>query len=217
MSVRDFTVVRRRPGIVDLITPKQIGIQKYVLQASPNFDGVFTQIVSADISSGYLDPSINPVILQAINNVDHVRIVFNPSTFTVAAGISDTTQFWLKLKTVDYAGADVATGDPSLILPDDTIKSSGRILIQGNAPNGAGIANSLRLHLPQRMRDFHIRNNAAAGGTVLFVAAVSGGAERQVAGQETVNWFDGAQGAILVRGGGGIVSFTADFTQYAPI
>lgn len=215
--LRDFTVVRRRANLIDLITPKQVGVKGYRLQASSNFDGTFTTILTADIGSGYLDPAVNPATLHSINNPNHIRIVFNPTTFAGTATIADDQHIWLRLVPVDFADVAGTPGPVGLILPDDEYKGSGRTVIAGTAPNGANVAASLQLDLPCRMRDIRIRNNAALAGTSLFVATAIGGSERIVAPQETWSMEAGPQGCLLVRGGGGTVSFSADFTHYLPL
>lgn len=216
-AFRDFSVVRRRANLIDLITPKRVGVKGYRLQASSNFDGVFTTLMTADIGSGYLDPNVNSAKLNAINNPNHIRIVFDPATFAATATIADDQHIWLRFVPVDFSGVAGTPGPVGLVLPDDEHKASGRILIAGTAPNGVDVSASLRLDLPARMRDVHIRNNAASGGTVLYVATAVGGAERAVAGGEVLSMQAGAQGCLLVRGGGGTVSFSADFTHFLPL
>lgn len=217
-SIRDFGVLRRRPGIVDILTPKQPGVVKgYRFQAATNFDGSFVTLFTADIGSGYLDGTINPVVLTSVNNQDAVRVVFNPNTFTGTAGITDDQHFWLRMVPIDFAGSVGTAGSPGLIIPDDETHATGRVIIRGSAPNGAAIANSLRLDFPCRMQDLHIRNNEASGGTTLFVATAVGGSERPIAPQEVSNMYQGAAGCLFVRGGGAIVNFSADFTQYLPL
>lgn len=212
-AFRDFTVIRRRPNLVDIITPKRANVKGYRLEAATNFDAAFSSIITADIGSGYLDANVNSAKLHSVSNPNHIRIVFDPATF----GLTDDQHFWLRFVPVDFSNTPGSAGNPGLILPDDELRASSRVVIAGTAPNGATVANSLVLNLPYRMTDIVVRNNAAAGGTVLFVATAIGGAERQVAGQETAYMKDGAQGCLLVRGGGGTVSFSADFTHYLPL
>jgi len=212
-AFRDFTVARRRANLIDLLTPKRVGVQGYRIQAASNFDGVFTTLMTANIGSGYLDPNVNAAKLHALNNPNQIRIVFDPATFSLA----DDQHIWLRFVPVDFAGTAGTPGAVGLVLPDDELKSSGRTVIAGTAPNGADVSSSLRLDFPVRMRSVNVRNNAAPGGTVLYVATVVGGSERAVAGGEVCTMQAGAQGCLLVRGGGGTVSFSADFTHYLPL
>lgn len=212
-AFRDFSIVRRRPNLVDLITPRRVGVKGYRLEAATNFDGSFSTILTADIGSGYLDKNVNPAKLHSINNPNHIRIVFDPATFS----LTDDQHIWLRFVPVDFAGSAGTAGAPGLLLPDDMLRATTRIIIAGTAPNGATVANSLVLALPYRMKDMVIRNNQPTAGTTLFVATEIGGSERQVAPQETAHLLEGAQGCLLVRGGGGTVAFSADFTHYLPL
>jgi hypothetical protein len=214
---RNFSIVRRRPGIVDLLTPKQAGVKGYRIQGAVNFDTTFTTLMTADISSGYLDPSINPVVLNALNNPGHIRIVFNPDTFTGTAGIADAKHFWLRFVPIDFAGSAGTPGNPVLVIIDNEHNGNSRVLIAGTAPQGAAIANSIQLDLPFTSQDFYIKNEEATGGRNLYISTFAGGAEQQVAPQETLAIYHGPMDALLVRGSGGTVAFSASFTNYLPL
>jgi hypothetical protein len=214
---RDFNVIRRRTGIVDMLTPKRANVGGYRIQAAPNFDGSFVTLFTAPISSGYLDPAINREVLHSVNNRDHIRMVFNPNTFTGAAGITDAKNFWIRFVPVDLAGSAGTPGNPSLVLTDTDHTGNSRILIAGTAPNGASIANSLQLDLPFTSQDLYIKNEQAAAGTALFVADFAGGSEQQISAQETLSIFHGPVDTLVVRGAGGTVAFSASFTNYLPI
>lgn len=104
---RLFSIARRRPNYVDLITPFSYGVTGYRLKWSPNFDGTFTSFLTAP-NVGFLDQTINqhkvdvqPMGGTASNGGRNIRIVFNPSnpsygvalsgSFTTAASASVTT------------------------------------------------------------------------------------------------------------------------------
>lgn len=215
---RDFTVVRRRTGIIDFLTPKRANVGGYRFQAATNFDGSWTTLFTAPISSGYLDPAINPAVLHSVNNSrEHIRAVFNPNSFTVAAGISDTAHFWLRFVPVDFAGSAGTPGAPHLVVTDAEHYGTSRVLIAGLAPQGAAVANSQELELPFTTEDLYIKNEEASGGRNLYVAMIPGGAEQQVSPQETVTIFHGPIDSLLVRGVGGTVRFSASFTNYLPL
>lgn len=176
---RDFTVVRRRPHLIDIITPKRSGVQGYRLKAASNFDLTFQTILTADISSGYLDPTAlraGTIHRQTLGTMpgNHIRIVFDPTTFAAphAAGLDDDQHVWLQFFPVDFTGAEGVGGARGLILPDDEMNGQGRVIVRGSAPSGVSVANSLRLDLPYRMRNMTIRNNEAnastASGTLTF-------------------------------------------------
>lgn len=216
MTARLFKIARRRPNIVDLYTPLTQGLDTagYRVKWAQNFDGVFAAIINST-NVGFLDSNVNRYKIESQPSTGtDVRIVFDPATYS----ITDTKSFWLQVARV-VGGTETLVSAPTLILPDSALKGQGIVTIQGNAPNGASSANSLQLDLPFVMQAFQITNNAATGGTVLFVSTEQGGPEQEVGpglgfpGYQTI-W--GAQPSIWVRGGGGAVNFTATFTLAFP-
>lgn len=216
---RPVSVVRRRPHLLDMLVPKDLTVQGYRLQASTTFSGGFTTILTADISSGYLDPAVDRRVLQALNNPNHIRIVFDPQTFNGVASIEDDKQFWLKYVPVDFSGTPGTASNPMLVIPEEKLRGDSVVAISGSAPSGATVANSLPLLLPFRAQDITIRNNDGANS--LYVALEAGGSEVQLGGGATtlsqVDLPVGAQGCILVRGGGAAVNFSAVFTSFLPL
>lgn len=219
MTTREFQVVQRRANLLDIVTPKRPDVQGYRLRAAPNFDGTFATILTADISSGFLDPNVDRRVLTPLPaGRNHIRIVFDPQTFFGAAAIVDADHFWLTFTPVDFSGAPGTESAPGLILPADQYGASDRIIIRGNAPNAASSLGSLQLDLPLRMTDFAFENHEAGGGNSVFVSTSRGGGEQEVgAGLGTQQWFDGAVGTLFARGGGGIVNFSASFTNLLPL
>lgn len=221
-TARPFNVLRRRSRLLDILIPKNAATQKYRLWACATFGGTFTQIIEADISSGYLDPALRTSgqdkALQAVNNRSHVRVAFDPQTFAVAATISDSAQFWLKFQAVDFAGSAGTQTPPTLILPEDSLHGDSAITIGGTAPNGAAVANSQVLYLPLRMQDITIRNHEAS--TDLYVATEVGGPEillDAASNLSQVTLARGAQGCLLVRGSGATAAFSATMTSFLPL
>ena len=211
--MRDFSVIRRRRNLVDILTPKRAGIEGYRFQAATNFDGSYTTLFTAPISSGYLDPNVNSAKLHSVNNNDHIRAVFDPVTFSLV----DSSRFWLRFVTVAFGGAVGTPGPGTLILTDDEHYGNGRVQIAGTAPSGAAVANSLQLNLPQSSREVVIKNANASGGNALYVAFQVGGAEQQVSPQETLRVEHGPIDLLMVRGAGGTAAFSASFTNYLPL
>ena len=216
---RPFTVVRRRPNILDLLIPKQTGVKGYRLQAAPNFDDTFITILTADISSGYLDSNVNAASLQALNNPNQIRVVFDPQTFFTPTGIQDTKNFWMKFVPVDFSGTPGTASSPCLILPESALRGDSRVVIGGTAPAGTTVADSLELLLPFRTQDLTIHNHEPI--TDLFIALAEGGSEVLLdAGSSTLSqmqFADGAIGSFLVRGDGNTATFSASFTSYLPL
>jgi hypothetical protein len=174
---RDFSTYRRRPHYVDILTPKRVGVEGYRLKAARNFDGVFETIITADIGRGYLDPSINPQVINTAPGNKHVRFIFDPDTFQAphAADLLDDEHIWLQFFPVDFLGAEGTGGAKTLLLPDDEMKAAGRVTVTGEAPNAATVANSLRLDMPFRMRNLTIRNNEASTIAASGTLSLAGG------------------------------------------
>ena len=214
-NARPFTVVRRRLNILDLLIPKQENVQGYRLQAATNFDATFTTILTADISSGFLDPAVNAASLQALNNPNQIRVVFDPQSFFLPTGIEDTKQFWLKFVPVNFGGTPGPASGPCLILPESALRGDSRVVVQGTAPSGASVADALGLQLPFRTQDLEIRNHETV--TDLFLSLSEGGPEISLGGGETERFYDGPVGDFWVRGGGATAEFSASFTSYMPL
>jgi len=221
---RPFNVIRRRKNLADILIPKSSNTQKYRLLAAPNFDtSPFTQIIEADISSGYLDPALmisgQAAALQQVNNPGHIRVTFDPATFASAASIADGDIFWLKFQPVNYAGAAGTASNPIMILPEDKLRGDSAVTIAGTAPSGGDVSASLVLDLGYRMQDITIRNEE--GATALYVATEAGGPEIRVDGNSTtlsqLTLALGAQGTLLVRGSGGTAKFSATMTSFLPL
>lgn len=218
MTTRDFSLVRRRKNLIDLITPKRAGVKGYRLQAATNFDASYTTIITADISSGYLDSNVNSAKLHSINNPDHIRIVFDPNTFTGTAGIVDTKHFWLRFVPVDYSGASGTAGNGVVVITDSEHMGNCRVQIAGVAPNQASVANSLQIDLPFLTQDIYVKNeDPTSGGQDLYIAFIPGGPEQQIGPQQVSQVFEGPIDTLLVRGSSGTVNFSASFASYLPL
>jgi hypothetical protein len=215
-NYRIFKIPRRRPHIVDLYAPLTQGLDTlgYRVKWAQNFDGSFAAIINSS-NVGFLDPNVNryKVETQPTTGTD-VRIVFDPTTY----GIDDTKSFWLQYAQVT-GGTETLVSAPTLILPDALNKGQGVVTIQGNAPSGVTSANSLQLDFPFLMQNLQITNNAATGGTVLYVSSEQGGPEVAIGpglgfyGYSTIY---ASQGSIWVRGGGATVNFSATSTLSFP-
>lgn len=210
----DFSIVRRRPGLLDILIPKQAGIQGYRFEWATNFDASYTNAFTATVQSGFLDRDrtsggVDPRKLEMQPGTNRVRAAFNPATFS----IPDNKHFWLRMVTVDFAGSDVGTTPGALVLTDPENHGTGLINIAGTAPSGSTVADSLVLQLPRGMKDFTFVNQDSA---TLFVATIEGGPEQAILAGETVYLNEGAQARLLVRGDGADVDFSATFTNAFP-
>jgi hypothetical protein len=195
-----------------MITPNRAGagIAGYTIEAATNFDAAYAAVITN--RTGYLDDTINQAVLDPMPGQNH-RFVFNPTTFS----ITDSAQFWLRLKQIDGTGATVATSPPVLVLPDNERHSRSRIIIKGTAPNQASVANSLYLYLPFGCSNLVVQNQETA--THMFVATSVGGPETELAPDALPEFttYDGVVEQLLVRGSGATAVFSCHFVQSYPI
>lgn len=213
---RFFSMIRRRPNYVDLVIPRQSGVDGYRIQSSPNFDGAWTTRITAPVG-GYIDPAINPAVVDFQNLGvgpfgPPVRVIFDPATYS----ITDTSSFWLRFVPVT-GGAPGTAGAPTLVLPSAANHGVGIVTIRGQAPSGADATAALQLDLPRLMQDFQF--HCEDGANDLFVSTEQSGPETQIPGpssdQQTLSIF-GTASSIWVRGAGGAVNFSASFTAAFP-
>lgn len=202
---RLFSMIRRRPNHVDIVTPFTYGVDGYRLKWASNFDsGSFTTFITST-NVGFVDPNINPNVIAAMpmggsasNGGRNVRIVFNPTTYS----ITDTSSFWLQFAQVT-GGSETLVGAPTLVLPDAANRGIGIVTIHGNAPAVGSSSGALQIDLPGLMEDFHIHNEAptATNPGNLYVSTEAGGPETQLQ-QDTFSQFSqmrAAQGSVWVR------------------
>lgn len=215
MTTPNFSVAYRAPHVVDLLIPKQVGVEGYRIKASPQFDGspAFVTLFTLGVGAGFLDPAVDRGKLSAMPGTNRIRAVFDPSTYatgeTIDAGLVDAGQFWLVLQTIS-GGVEGADSAPALVLAPG--QQNGRIVIQGSAPLAATQADALTLCLGRRMTGFTFMNNDTANP--LFVAFNDGGPEVEVPFDASRHsaFGGGSASTLVVRGTGGAVSFSADFT-----
>lgn len=216
MTTPKFTVAYRAPGIVDLLIPKQVGVDGYRINASTQFDGspAFVTLFTVTNGAGYLDPTVDRSKLSTMPGTNRVRAVFNPATFAagqpIDAGLLDTSQFWLTLQSVT-GGVPGTASAPALVLAPAQLWGSERVVIQGSAPVAADASGALTLFLGRRMSGFKFANTDSANP--LFVGYGGAGQEMQLAANTARASAFGVGGTstLAVRSTGGAVLFTADF------
>jgi hypothetical protein len=112
-NIRTFSCFRRRPHVVDLLTPFVYGVSTYSIYWAANFDGVFTSIISST-NVGFYDSNIPRGKTELQNSQGFVRITFDPTTYS----IDDTRSFWLQLWETPPGGTAatfaVVNGSPSV-------------------------------------------------------------------------------------------------------
>lgn len=206
MTERRFSILRRKPGIIDLITPlKPLSslVVGYRLKTDTVPSGSFSTTVISTGRTGLVDPAVAGPH-NVIQPGENVRIIIKPSNY----GLSDTDYFWLKLFYLDVTNAEmVGPGAATLVLPP--FVGPEQTGFTGSAPTSA-----LQIDLPRAMENFRISNLDAANA--LAVAFQSGGPEVTIPFGKDVSGFQGTVSSIWVRGVGGTVSFSASFTYASP-
>jgi len=207
MSARQFSILRRKPGLVDFVTPirpSSEGVAAYRLKMDTTPVGAFSTAVMTVPPSGFVDPSVaGPQhVIQPGNNV---RVVFKPSNY----GLSDTAAFWLKLVYINAANGEMSNPAPSagtLILPP----------FEGPMQSGFSAvapSSSTRIDLPT-VSNFRIRNTESARD--LQVSFQEGGPTVTIPAASESSGFFGTVSSIWVNGSGGTANFSAQFTYAFP-
>jgi len=208
MTARLFSILRRKPGLIDFVTPAlaaSTGVVGYRLKTDTSPTGSFSTTVITAPRNGYLDPALAGVH-SVIQPGDNVRIVLKPGDF----GLSDTAAFWLKLFYVDASNAELGSPAPSaatLVLPPYTGQS-----VTGFSATAP--LSSTQIDLPRAMENFRVSN--LDNSKDLMIITQDGGPEITVAaGKDFVN-YNGIVSSIWVRGNGGTVNFSATFSYANP-
>ena len=210
---RTLSVIRRRTNLVDCVVPFVYGVDKYRLKWNANFDGAFAQFLDSS-NVGFLDPAVNQATIDVQQTTGQVRIVFDPATYH----IPDSAHIWLELWHVAPGGAETQMSAPSLVLPESAHHGIHQVTIHGGAPNAPTSAGSLQIDMPRLMDDIRIHSEAPVGGNYLYVATEEGGAEQEIRPDTFAQYqsLRATQGSLWVRGGGGVVNFSAIFTMAFP-
>lgn len=203
--MRQLSINRRKPHLVDLLITKTVGAYSYKLKWGTNFDtAVFTDFLVVP-AAGYRDPAVDDSSNYTIYG-DRVRALFDPATFS----IPDGSVWWLKVAPLDSTGAEMSVSPATMVL----ISNLGgayfpQLVITGNAPNVADLAHSLEIDFPRQMRDLRIQSTAA-----VWVAFDPSGPEILLAGdplpKDISRWSTAS--TLFIRGNGAAVPFSAVFT-----
>lgn len=176
--MRDLTIARRADNLVDVLFTKLDGILSYRLWAATNFDATFTEILTAHVYQGYLDPSVAASKLhQQPLNSKVVRAVFNPATFTATAGITDDKPFWIQWAPINSSGVVGTRSSSIMVLPPNLMHGRPRIVIAGTVGAAANSAAATHFRLGKLYTHMLFMNNSS---TVLYVSFTKGGPEFQV-------------------------------------
>lgn len=185
---RILSLHRRRSGLVDITFQAVPGSASYNFLWASNFDAsTFTLFANVPVGSGLSSVSVAPpnsasgYFMDGSSNFRGItRFVFNPADYS----IPDTFPFWVKVQSIAVAGAGTAgvTGPasaPHLFMPY-AAQPNRPIVLNGNAPSGAGVTGSLELILPMQNQNLVLQNLASGTSNPLFVAFEPGGPEFEV-------------------------------------
>jgi hypothetical protein len=203
---RMFSIIRRKPGLVDMVIPLQGGgVDSYELKAAANFDGVYAVIITCD-NHGYMDPAVAYTNVHVPQAGNHARVIFSPASFSLV----DTAPIWLVL--TPYIGA-VAQPPSGRLLMLPKANETVSIAIAGTAPNAATIAGSWQLDLPRLCDDLRVHNQDSSSKDLLL-AFDPAGPEVAVSPSPLMQQVAiyGTNPLIMVRGDGATVKFSATLT-----
>lgn len=210
MTERKFSILRRKPGLIDLVTPiiqdLSLDVAEYRLKTDSVPEGSFTTTVMTVPNTGLVDKDV-----AGAHNVivprENVRMIFKPSNFS----LPDSDYFWVKLVYVNSGGAELATPTPSaatLVLPPYTGPlASG---FTATAP-----ASQLQIDLPRLMREVRIENLETS--TDMFVAFEEGGPTVKIPAGSAYDGRVGTAASLWVNGDSATAEFNASFTYAFPL
>jgi hypothetical protein len=164
---KTISVYRRRADLVDLWVAQRDGIRAFTFKAASNFDvgAVAFQTVPRD---GFRSPNaFDAGPSEGFRG--RTRFTFKPADY----GLDDTKPLWLKIAPVAADGSVGPDEAYHMLLPYSS-QPRRPVVLNGTAPAGATVADSLELNLPQQCQNLELQNN---GGSDLFVAFERGGAE----------------------------------------
>jgi len=206
MTARLFSILRRKPGIIDLITPLKplsSGVAGYRLKTDTNPFGSFSTTVISTGRTGFVDSAVAGPH-NVIQPGENVRVIIKPSNY----GLSDTDYFWLKLVYLDESNAELPSpGAATLVLPTYV----------GPAMTGftaSAITSVTQIDLPRAMSNFRVLNLDTTNALGLILQ--EGGPEITIPAGKDISGFDGTVSSIWVRGIVGTVQFSASFTYAFP-
>lgn len=206
---RDFSILRRRANIIDLVTPIRPGVDGYRFDAASNFDQTYTTLFTTTVG-GHIDPVLNTPanVTQPLTN--KIRIIFDPSNYS----LDDSKTFWMRFVPVT-GGTPGTPGTGVMVLPDGG--GRGMIILAGATPVGATITSSLTLGLPGLVEDLRIVNTDSTNP--MFVASDESDAEYRldpITSATPIVAFRGAISTLRVRSTSAAVQFSATCTLAFP-
>jgi hypothetical protein len=203
--MRQLSVHRRKPHLVDLLINKTPGAYSYKLKWATGFDSAaFTDFLTVPMT-GYRDPAVSDAATVTLHG-DRVRVLFDPSSYSII----DNSVWWLRMSPIDATGAEMFTTPPLMMyLPNLGGSYFPQFTITGSAPNALNLTGSIEIHFPHQMRDMRILSSAA-----MWVAFDSNGQEILLQGSSAPKDLNlwSTESVLFVRGNGAVVPFSLLFT-----
>jgi len=199
--MRVIRTLTRRDDLLDFLTPLPTlapgeTLDEIRWEGGSNFDVMNPLFGTTAPGHDFTDPNVTQAeraSLTPVSMAGHHRVTIKPSSYSLVG------TFWLR-RVVRISASDF-TGE-SLHMMSPRVFTARQIhTIDGTAPTGATVANSLRLELPRTCTSFVISVNT--GSNPLAIAFNERGGERIVAAGTTVNVFAGTASTLYIRGSGG--------------
>lgn len=205
---RSLSLLKRRTNLVDLSVREVAGASAYVFTAAANFDGVHGALATVPVW-GTRSRSVPEQAGTSSPSRGSTRFLFDPADYTgTNAAVVDDKPFWVKLA-VTVAGVTTAVDGTHLVLPYASAPNR-PVILQGQAPAGASVADSLELQLPRQCNDLFLQVDGAVD---LFLAFERGGPEFKVSSLQNnftpLSKLAPSFSQLFVRGNAAVTTFSA--------
>lgn len=211
-------IIERNTKCVDIVIRQRANIASYVLGAALSLDAAQAGTAAMITVRSGGDYRSRTLRRNKINRTEDIgrgftRISYDPTDFASVTVPGDEQIAFLRLTEVDHSGASLPEG-PILVLPPTSTwyTNSPTIVLNGTAPNVAGLANNLPpptamwINFPRTVRNLSIHNDGAVPLAIALGPAGTQEFEIPVGGDE-VPWFELALDVLSVRGVGGTAAF----------
>lgn len=214
---RVFSVLRRKAGLIDIVIPRQAGVDQYRLKFATNWDQTKTAFLTVP-PTGYLDPAVANLV-HVPDNGDNCRIVFKPSTYSGTLGATaDTAALWLQVAFViggvEQNGASANPPSAITLVQAPGLAPTAMQALSGTAPNVANLGLSTQIDLPRMAENVQITNLGETAD--LLVALAENGPEFRVPTGTPVTNMHGTVSSLWVRGDSATVDFQMTWTTANP-
>jgi hypothetical protein len=204
--MREFSLTRRRPGVIDLLvnidptlTPP---VTQWQFEAATSFNGPFSTLATMG-AGGIRSKTVKDFSYQDAFR-GKVRFVWNPADYVAAVpGIKDEMPIFVRMRKKAVGGAFGPSGAIHIITPYDP-SAHPPVHLSGDAPAAASVSDGLELQLPKHCHQFVFEN---LGGVNLFVSINPSGPEYKLKPGTILELFDTTSSAIFVRGEGSSTEF----------